>query len=298
MASGSDPGGDRSPREGIVSKLETCLGAAARKRTIGVANTLRAESGSLAAAVEGARIQQHSRSGRVPNLLAHIGRCVLGGQIVDARDPLFYYSEDLASYARELDSETRTLILLNKADLVPGEVRRQWASYFESKGLGYAFWSAKHSTDESAEFDKPEEDSRMRVLGATELLDLLESLRPPSKVCTLFLNRQADFANVQAKIPSEMDRGQQQNRTMVGFVGYPNVGKSSTINALFGRKKTPVASTPGRTKHFQTLNVRDTLCLCDCPGLMGNQFFGACDCNAAVQVSFCQLLPSQRRPWW
>ena len=196
MASGSDPGGDRSPREGIVSKLETCLGAAARKRTIGVANTLRAESGSLAAAVEGARIQQHSRSGRVPNLLAHIGRCVLGGQIVDARDPLFYYSEDLASYARELDSETRTLILLNKADLVPGEVRRQWASYFESKGLGYAFWSAKHSTDESAEFDKPEEDSRMRVLGATELLDLLESLRPPSKVCTLFLNRQADFANV------------------------------------------------------------------------------------------------------
>jgi hypothetical protein len=53
---------------------------------------------------------------------------------------------------------------------------------------------------------------------------------------------------------------------MVGLVGYPNVGKSSTINAIFGAKKTAVAPTPGKTKHFQTLNVSPTLCLCDCPG--------------------------------
>lgn len=38
---------------------------------------------------------------------------------------------------------------------------------------------------------------------------------------------------------------------MVGLTGYPNVGKSSTINALFGSKKTAVAPTPGKTKHFQ-----------------------------------------------
>lgn len=55
-------------------------------------------------------------------------------------------------------------------------------------------------------------------------------------------------------------------RLMVGLVGYPNVGKSSTINAIFGAKKTAVAPTPGKTKHFQTLNVSPTICLCDCPG--------------------------------
>ena len=55
---------------------------------------------------------------------------------------------------------------------------------------------------------------------------------------------------------------------MVGLTGYPNVGKSSTINALFGSKKTAVAATPGKTKHFQTLLVGDAMMLCDCPGLV------------------------------
>lgn len=55
---------------------------------------------------------------------------------------------------------------------------------------------------------------------------------------------------------------------MVGLTGYPNVGKSSTINALFGSKKTTVSSTPGKTKHFQTLNITARLTLVDCPGLV------------------------------
>ena len=54
----------------------------------------------------------------------------------------------------------------------------------------------------------------------------------------------------------------------MGLTGFPNVGKSSTINALFGSKKTAVAATPGKTKHFQTLNVTPALTLCDCPGLV------------------------------
>ena len=63
-------------------------------------------------------------------------------------------------------------------------------------------------------------------------------------------------------------QGQDSERLVVGLTGYPNVGKSSTINALFGSKKTAVAATPGKTKHFQTLLVGDTMTLCDCPGLV------------------------------
>ncbi|RXG68559.1 Large subunit GTPase 1-like protein [Armadillidium vulgare] len=54
----------------------------------------------------------------------------------------------------------------------------------------------------------------------------------------------------------------------VGLVGYPNVGKSSSINALMQEKKVSVSATPGKTKHFQTLFLSKELQLCDCPGLV------------------------------
>lgn len=60
--------------------------------------------------------------------------------------------------------------------------------------------------------------------------------------------------------------------TTIGFVGYPNVGKSSTINALLMDKKVSVSATPGKTKHFQTLYLDQDLLLCDCPGLVMPSF--------------------------
>uniref|UniRef100_W8BVA4 Large subunit GTPase 1 homolog n=1 Tax=Ceratitis capitata TaxID=7213 RepID=W8BVA4_CERCA len=60
--------------------------------------------------------------------------------------------------------------------------------------------------------------------------------------------------------------------TTIGLVGYPNVGKSSTINALMIEKKVSVSATPGKTKHFQTLFLDTDLLLCDCPGLVMPSF--------------------------
>jgi large subunit GTPase 1 len=33
-----------------------------------------------------------------------------------------------------------------------------------------------------------------------------------------------------------------------------------------------VSATPGKTKHFQTINLSDKITLCDCPGLVFPQF--------------------------
>lgn len=55
-------------------------------------------------------------------------------------------------------------------------------------------------------------------------------------------------------------------------MGYPNVGKSSTINALIGAKKVSVSATPGKTKHFQTIHLSPSIILCDCPGLVFPNF--------------------------
>mmetsp|Transcript_60147 Transcript_60147/g.90662 ORF Transcript_60147/g.90662 Transcript_60147/m.90662 type:complete len:269 (+) Transcript_60147:878-1684(+) len=58
----------------------------------------------------------------------------------------------------------------------------------------------------------------------------------------------------------------------VGMVGYPNVGKSSTINVLCKEKKVAESATPGKTKHFQTIILNEYICLCDCPGLVFPSF--------------------------
>ena len=51
--------------------------------------------------------------------------------MVDARDPLLYRSADLESYARDLHFSKASLVLLNKADLLPVNVREAWADYFD-----------------------------------------------------------------------------------------------------------------------------------------------------------------------
>jgi large subunit GTPase 1 len=67
-------------------------------------------------------------------------------------------------------------------------------------------------------------------------------------------------------VSSSYSTSSMAKHVVVGFVGYPNVGTSSTIYALVGDKKISVTHTPGKTEHFQTLIISEELMLCDCPG--------------------------------
>eukprot|EP00588_Corethron_pennatum_P004275 CAMPEP_0194283334 /NCGR_PEP_ID=MMETSP0169-20130528/25141_1 /TAXON_ID=218684 /ORGANISM="Corethron pennatum, Strain L29A3" /LENGTH=641 /DNA_ID=CAMNT_0039028907 /DNA_START=136 /DNA_END=2061 /DNA_ORIENTATION=- len=54
----------------------------------------------------------------------------------------------------------------------------------------------------------------------------------------------------------------------VGVVGYPNVGKSSVINTLIGKKSCKVAPVPGETKIWQYVTLMKRIYLIDCPGVV------------------------------
>ncbi len=63
---------------------------------------------------------------------------------------------------------------------------------------------------------------------------------------------------------TKFDRGY----VTIGCCGFPNVGKSSLLNSLNGRKVVSVSRTPGHTKHLQTIFLTKHVRLVDCPGLV------------------------------
>ncbi|KAL1976658.1 hypothetical protein VTN31DRAFT_2940 [Thermomyces dupontii] len=54
----------------------------------------------------------------------------------------------------------------------------------------------------------------------------------------------------------------------VGFIGYPNTGKSSIINTLRKKKVCNVAPIPGETKVWQYITLMRRIYLIDCPGVV------------------------------
>lgn len=54
----------------------------------------------------------------------------------------------------------------------------------------------------------------------------------------------------------------------VGVLGYPNIGKSSLINALKGRKSAPTSAEAGYTKGKQWIKITPKILLIDTPGVI------------------------------
>ena len=232
-----------------------------------------------------------------------IERSDLVVQIVDARNPLLFRSEDLEKYVKEVNPKKNNLLLVNKADMMTLQQRVAWADYFERVGINYKFFSAslakamneaidlEEASDEDSsvvaqedieeavdqdedelakEADKleiqDEKDSEGQWASEEELDDKVDQrtrILTVDELETLFLDNAPEIENTDLDHP---------RKTQIGLVGYPNVGKSSTINALIGAKKVSVSSTPGKTKHFQTIHLSSEVILCDCPGLVFPNF--------------------------
>ncbi|VEU23079.1 DEKNAAC104006 [Brettanomyces naardenensis] len=139
-------------------------------------------------------------------------------------------------------------------------------------------------SDLSLNDDEKEELARIKqelaqLEGAEDLNeqeeDADEDVKKMTKILTideledLFLR---SIPEQEAEESEEPEANGQPKRAQIGLVGYPNVGKSSTINALVGAKKVSVSSTPGKTKHYQTIILSDQVILCDCPGLVFPNF--------------------------
>lgn len=126
------------------------------------------------------------------------------------------------------------IIVLNRMDLADPAVTKQWAAYFKSKGMTVVCTDCK---------------SRKGIV------DFAPAVRNACK----------------EKI--ERDRARGMNRAVrLMVVGIPNVGKSTLINQISGRKGAKAENRPGVTRGKQWVTVDSTLQLLDTPGILWPKF--------------------------
>ncbi|KAK1742978.1 Ras GTPase, GNL1-like [Skeletonema marinoi] len=235
-------------------------------------------------------------------------------QIVDARNPLFYLSDDLRAYAMD-ELGKPMLMLVNKSDYLTEGQRRAWSEYFTKRGIDHLFFSAydeqkkidqavaeakkgmevdelqqqqKIVSDDEEDSDADENDGGEEDEPSSKPQEAAAEMEPAQSLGDSIgvdrpLTREElidtldSFAKSHGCEPEEKF----DNRIQYGMVGFPNVGKSSVINVLVGSSKAihggvrvAVAAQPGKTKHFQTLLLPD------------RSDMMLCDCPGLVFPSF------------
>ncbi|MCL1982185.1 MAG: ribosome biogenesis GTPase YlqF [Clostridiales bacterium] len=88
-----------------------------------------------------------------------------------------------------------------------------------------------------------------------------------------------------ARMQAEKNIGRARKRPLrLMIVGIPNVGKSSLINRLVGKKSAMTGDRPGVTKGKQWLNLSDGIQLLDTPGILWPKFE---DRTTGLHLAFC-----------
>lgn len=127
------------------------------------------------------------------------------------------------------------LVVLNKSDIADEATTREWERYFKSKGLGVKSISAT---------------------AGKSLNDIFNSCKEILK----------------DKIEHDKARGLVNRPIKMMVVGIPNVGKSSFINKLSGKKSAITGDRPGVTKGKQWIRLPNSFELLDTPGILWPKF--------------------------
>lgn len=127
------------------------------------------------------------------------------------------------------------VIVLNKSDLADSRITDQWIMYFQ-----------EHHSKAVA----------VNSLNGEGLDKLIEEVQEAAK----------------EKIQKLVQKGMRPRPVRAMIVGVPNVGKSSIINRLAGKKSAKTGDRPGVTKGKQWVRLKGNIELLDTPGILWPKF--------------------------
>lgn len=164
-------------------------------------------------------------------------------EVRDARIPLSTHHPDIVQW---IGGKGRVLVL-NRVDMIPSELRQQWEAWFKAQGDVPYFTNAQDGRGVDA------------LLKATQ-------------------------AAGEAVNRRRRDRGMLPRPVRAVVIGFPNVGKSALINRLLKRRVVESARRAGVTRQLRWVRISDQIELLDAPGVLPVKLN---DQSAALKLAIC-----------
>lgn len=172
--------------------------------------------------------------------------------VIELLDARIPYSSKNPDIDRLVGDKPR-IVLLNKADLCKKEDLDAWISYYSKKGIK----ALTINSMTGAGVNKIESECKILTK------DMIEKFE---------------------------EKGRKARGIRLMIVGVPNVGKSSLINKLSGRRSAQTGDRPGVTKGKQWVKIRGNMELLDTPGILWPKFD---DQNVALNLAFTRAIKDE-----
>ena len=131
----------------------------------------------------------------------------------------------------ELIKNKPKILIMTKTDLCDLEITKKWQQYYENMGYKVILTDLINNKN------------------IKQIIEVTSSL--------------SDNMN-----KKRLSLGMKPRKTRVLILGVPNVGKSTLINRLVGKKAAPTGDKPGITKKLNWIRINDKLELLDTPGIL------------------------------